>query len=271
MDAGELLLASGTSEFSANAILMGDRIDLRALGSQQRYAGGPLVLSVRGGGAAVLFRYGALCLFDVKPLEEDAFLRELQPRVQNPSSDRERETLQVRIDPDAKELMEGSCVLLKDASAERLQIVADVLCKSVVLARYEQIVSQTFDRIEPFAANLDTQGLSGKAASELLKHLGSTLLMEQQMVGRLQLDDTPELLWDHPTLERLFLRVRDEFELVERAKAVNRKLELISRTVQTALELLQTGRSHRVEWYIVGLICFEILLTLFEKLWGVTH
>jgi len=95
--------------------------------------------------------------------------------------------------------------------------------------------------------------------------------MEQQMVGRLQLDDTPELLWDHPTLERLFLRVRDEFELVERAKAVNRKLELISRTVQTALELLQTGRSHRVEWYIVGLICFEILLTLFEKLWGVTH
>lgn len=264
MSTVESLLVRDSSEFTVHALLVGDRIDLRALGSQQRHAGGPLVLSVRGGGVAVLFRYGAIALFDVKPLEEDTFVRELRPRIQNPATEIEREQLQLRIDPAAKEVIEGSCVLLRDASSERLQLVADVLCKSVVLARYEQVVAQTFDRIEPFAANLESQGLSGRAASELLKHLGSTLLMEQQMVGRLQLDDTPDLLWDHPQLERLFLRVRDEFELTERAKALNRKLELISRTVQTALELLQSGRSHRVEWYIVILIVFEIGLTLYE-------
>jgi hypothetical protein len=45
---------------------------------------------------------------------------------------------------------------------------------------------------------------------------------------------------------------------------LNRKLELVSRTVETALGLLQARRSHRVEWYIVILIVFEILLTLYQ-------
>ena len=31
-------------------------------------------------------------------------------------------------------------------------------------------------------------------ARELLSHLGSALLIEQQMVGRVQIDDTPEIL-----------------------------------------------------------------------------
>ena len=60
----------------------------------------------------------------------------------------------MRIDPEAKEVLEGNTVILKDTSTERLEIVADILSKSVVLARYESTVAQTFDRIEPFAAEL---------------------------------------------------------------------------------------------------------------------
>jgi uncharacterized Rmd1/YagE family protein len=254
-------------EFQARAILVGQRIDLRALDSKPRLGGGPLVVSVRGGGVAVLFRYGAVVLFDVQPLEQDEFLRQLQPRVQNPATEAEREQITVRVDPDAKEVLEGTTVLLKDTSNERLSIVADVLSKSVVLARYEATIAQTFDRIEPLAAELAKERTGGKLARELLAHLGSALLIEHQMVGRVQIDDTPELLWDRPDLERLFARLRDEFEILERFTALNRKLELVSRTVETALGLLQNRRSLRVEWYIVILIVFEIMLTLYQMFW----
>ncbi len=54
------------------------------------------------------------------------------------------------------------------------------------------------------------------------------------------------------------------FRILERYTALNRKLELVSRTVETALGLLQARRSLRVEWYIVILIVFEILLTLYQ-------
>jgi uncharacterized Rmd1/YagE family protein len=261
------LLSAEAREFTSRAILVGQRIDLRALSSMQRLGGGPLAVSVRGGGAAILFRYGAVVLFDVQPLEQDEFLRQLEPRIQAPAAEPEVEQITVRIDPEAKEVLEGNTVILKDTGTERLEIVADILSKSVVLARYESSVGQTFDRIEPFAAELTKEKTGSRMARELLSQLGSALLIEQQMVGRVQIDDTPEILWDRPDLERLFARLRDEFEIIERFTALNRKLELVSRTVETALGLIQARRSLRVEWYVVILIVVEILLTLCQMFW----
>ena len=42
-----------------------------------------------------------------------------------------------------------------------------------------------------------------------------------------------------------------------------RKLELAARTERTLVDLISTRHALRVEWYIVGLIVFEILLTLY--------
>ena len=63
------------------------------------------------------------------------------------------------------------------------------------------------------------------------------------------------------------MRLEDEFELGERHKALERKLELVSRTAETLLDLLQNKRTLRVEWYIVILIVVEILLTFYELWW----
>ena len=43
-------------------------------------------MTLRGGGAAVIFRYGAVVLFDVQPLEQDEFLRQLEPQDSNGGS-----------------------------------------------------------------------------------------------------------------------------------------------------------------------------------------
>ena len=64
--------------------------------------------------------------------------------------------------------------------------------------------------------------------------------------------------------DRLFTRLEDEYGLQERRLAIDRKLELISRTVETLVDLLQNQRALRVEWYIVLLIVFEIFLTLYQ-------
>ena len=71
-------------------------------------------MTLRGGGAAVIFRYGAVVLFDVQPLEQDEFLRQLEPRIQTAAAEREAEEITVRIDPDSKEVLEGNTVIVKD-------------------------------------------------------------------------------------------------------------------------------------------------------------
>ena len=84
------------------------------------------------------------------------------------------------------------------------------------------------------------------------------------MVGQVEVTDKPELLWEHPELERLYQWLEDEFEIRERHAVLQRKFELVSRTAQTALEVLRDRRNLRVEWYIVILIVVEILLTLYQ-------
>jgi uncharacterized Rmd1/YagE family protein len=85
------------------------------------------------------------------------------------------------------------------------------------------------------------------------------------MVGRVEVEEKPDLVWDRPDLDRLYVRLGDEYELRERHRALGRKFELISRTVQTLLQLLQHRSTLRVEWYIVILIVVEILITVYER------
>ncbi|MGD8320435.1 MAG: hypothetical protein PVJ02_08275, partial [Gemmatimonadota bacterium] len=57
-----------------------------------------------------------------------------------------------------------------------------------------------------------------------------------------------------------------EYELAERDRALSRKLEIISDVAETYLELLDTRKSLRLEWYIVILILIEIVLFLWQIL-----
>ena len=250
--------------FKVRGVLLGERLDLRALGKAERLADAPLTMMVPGGGVAVLFRYGAAVLFDVAPPNQAAFLEQLKLLVIQPFGEPETEEVEIRIESDAREGMLDSAVVLQDCSIERLQIVADILSKSMVLAMYEAKVNRDFDRIEPFALNLERHSRGGRDVRELLSHIGGALLSEQKMVGRVQVDEKPELIWERPDLERFFLRLEDEYEISERYAALNQKLDLISRTAETVLALLQHRRSMRVEWYIVILIVLEILLTLYQ-------
>jgi hypothetical protein len=89
------------------------------------------------------------------------------------------------------------------------------------------------------------------------------MLMQHKTVGRVETGEKPELLWEHPELERLYMRLADEYELRDRDRALDRKLDIVARTVETLLGLVQTRSSLRVEWYIVLLIVAELLLTTY--------
>ncbi len=253
--------------FRARAVLIGERLDLRALEISDRLASTPLTLRVGDHGCVVLFRYGVAVFYDVPPMEETAFLQQLQSFVHLPFTTPETEHLDFKVQPEAREHLAAGILTISDTRIERLQIVADILAKSVVLAEYEKRIAAAFDRAEPIAAAMEARGATGQSSRELIRHIGSGLLSLHRMVGRVEVGEKPELLWERPELEILYLRLVDEYELNERQIALERKLDVITRTAETQLDLLQTARSLRVEWYIVILIVVEILLTLYEMFW----
>lgn len=245
------------------ALFLGERLNLSALENADCLATTPLVVTAAGG-CAVLFRYGAIVIFGLEPVEEAAFLMQLEPLVVQPFAVRETEEVVLQLEPTGAGRVENGTIWLQEFSIECLQIVADVLAKSVVLAHYEAGTASVFDQIEPFAAGLLSSNKSERQGKELLRQLGGTLSIQHKIVGRVEIIDKPDLLWDSPTLERVYRRLEDEYEIRERHLALERKLELISRTAETVLDLLQHNTGLRVEWYVVILIVVEIMLSLYD-------
>lgn len=256
---------AGRTNFEAKATLVGERIALRTAEPQQRVVTTPLWIALDETAAAVVFRYGAVVLFNATKEQETQFLAQWRSRITKPLVDFERETevAKIRVEPGATESLQGEAIVLNSGSQQKLLLVADVLAQSVALARHEAQVSLQFDRIEPFARNVDHTSRGARAARELLNHLGGALMAEHDMAAQMEAEDTPDLLWDHPELEGLWKRLSDEYELRVRYATLNRKLALLGRTAETALTVLHNNRALRVEYYIVALILFEIAFSLF--------
>ena len=250
----------------ARAHLVGERLILKTLETTEALSTNPLIVKAGESGCAVLLRYGVVVVFNLDATAEAHYLDSLTPWIKEPPTEPIFEELLLAFHPTAKERLEKSTLWLRDCSAERLQIVAEALAKSVVLDYYEQKVFGLFDQIKPFTTAIQNPKERPPKEKELLRYIGGTLLIQQKMLGIVEVGDKPDPIWDFPDLNRLYLRLEDEYELRERLLILEQKLALISRSVETALGILQQDSSHRVEWYIVILIVVEILLSVYE-LW----
>jgi required for meiotic nuclear division protein 1 len=249
----------------ATAWFLGQRIETRGFDEGKPLAESPLTVSVDEGGYAMLFRFGAVVFIDSNQTAQEAFVRRLAPRVVGPFESPETERLEIvaRADRDGR-LESDGCLSIAELSLERLQIVAHILVKSTVLAHYEYRIGRVFDSLEPLAVDMQRGRSRRIPARSLLRQIGSVLSAETLTVGRVEITEKPELTWDRPDLDRLYERLSAEYELRERDRALARKLELISRTSETMLELMQNRRMLHVELYIVLLIAVEIVIMVYD-------
>jgi uncharacterized Rmd1/YagE family protein len=243
------LLAAQAEPTLVRALRVGERITPDALGLLEVLSDEPHIGRVASGYVVVL-PYGAVVLFGLTPYEEGAFLERLAPFVVEPLEEPEEEEVSLTIGIPA-------------ASMPVLQVIGEVLARSVSLNHYEELVRRELEAIEPWARGL-AEGQRAPPEPKLLERIGRMMLIGNDMVGRVEVQESPELIWEHEELERFFLQLRNHYDLVERDAALDRKLEQLGRTVQTLVELHQDRRSVRLEVYIVVLIVVEVLLTIYE-------
>jgi len=258
-------LPGGAARAKVRAILLGSRIDTREL---EGYAE-PGELDGTSSGVAFVFRYGAVVLFGASEQVEREFVARLDGRIIDPVATRtpefETATLAVRPGDDEQVDPHGG-IVLREMTSERLLLVATVLARSVVLGRDEVRIAEVFDRLEPLITGLQSRGHAVPPIKQVMRQIGGVLAARHRMTGRAQIAEKPEVLWEHPELDRLYARLEAEFELTERARTIERKLDVIGETASTLLDLVQERRSVRLELAVIALIAFEIILTLQERL-----
>ncbi len=240
--------------------MLGARIDTRALAGD----GGIRQVAVAAG-LSFVFRFGVAVTFGPDARPTDVFDAALKAHAIDPTDVQEYQVASLairasgedRIGPDGQ-------ILLTDASAERLLLVATVLARSVVLARDEVLVSEAFHQIDPLVSDLRHNGRSRLPIREAMKLVGNVLAARHRMMDTVQVDERPDLLWDHPGLDRLYARLEAEYELKERAEILDRKFGSLGDFTEVLLDIVQGIRSFHLEVAVLGLFALEIVLTLYS-------
>ena len=253
-----------TPALRARAVLLGDRLNIDRARYEQVLSATPFVFRV-GQGFAVAFRYGAAVLIGLAPAEEAEALARLSADLAHTVTPQEEERVAIALLGAGDEGPQPDGVLcLRTLDLPRALVIADILAKSVALARYEREIAQVFDTIEPAAQTMSDTGRIPRARGPLLKLIGSALLAQHRFAGRIAVAEKPDALWDHPELERLYARLEDEYEIVERGTLLNGKLTVIGTVAETFTDMIDTARSTRLEILIVVLILAELVIAALQ-------
>ncbi len=248
------------------ALQLGEALDLKGLEREDAFSVNPLAFTASGNGTAMLFKFGAVVFFNMTPIDEEGLVRGLEERIQGALAEREIETVLIVTGPDEEGLLSKTgAIQVKSTDQNRLLLVGEALAVSVALAYDERRIAAAFDKIEPLAVTLIKGRLPPGPKSAMLEQIGEALLIQKRLASRVDLDAKPDVLWDHPELERLWAKLVDEYDLPARARAVERKLAVIRDTAEMVTDLVATRTSHRLEILVIVLIAIEIAMALIDR------
>jgi uncharacterized Rmd1/YagE family protein len=243
---------------------LGTRIDTRGLA-------GDIVLAqvANAAGLTFAFRYGVAVTFCTSADPIPALDLALLAHVQEPAGQQEIESATLVITDGGKERVDDEGVIqLADGEEPRLLLVATVLAHSVMLSRDEMLVSEVFDSSVPLVADLQVNGKARLSIPAVMRMVGQVLAARHRVMGTAQAGERPDLLWDHPDLDRLYTRLEAEYELGERAEVLERKFGALGDFTEVLLEIAQDKRAVRLEMAVIALIAFEVLLSVGKAVMG---
>jgi uncharacterized Rmd1/YagE family protein len=90
------------------------------------------------------------------------------------------------------------------------------------------------------------------------------LSAEFTSIAHIMVLDKPEITWDDPEADNLYLTMARLFELDQRYQEIKHKSETLLDMTSVFNNLSNAKRSARLEWIIIILIAIEIVLFLVE-------
>jgi required for meiotic nuclear division protein 1 len=213
------------------------------------------------GGVVFMYPFGAVVFMDVTAEARAAELVRLAALRPGLTQALVNEELNVRECVGGRPDMDEGVLMVDGLSFERASVVALTVAQSAAMDYYERIVDQMFVHTDRLASELERQGTMPMRTRHLVKFIGAALGTRSEVLTILHLLDMPDAAWDDTGAERIYQKLRAEFDLVDRYQS----LELKLRSVQDALEVItDVARDRRLlllEAAIVVLIIFEIVLS----------
>ncbi len=218
-----------------------------------------------GGGELFIYPFGALVFHDVPPERREAELARLRRARPGLTTQVVRESYTVREEPGARVDMVDGTLVVDHFGEGRAAVVALIVAQSAAMEYYERIVTDLFSRTTALVEPLEKQGSVPLRTRQLHRFIGQAIGTRSEVFTVLTLLDKPDATWDDPALDRIYDDLRAEFDLIDRYGALEQKLRGVQEALQLVLDVARDRRMWLLEFAIVVLIVFEILMSLWRK------
>ncbi len=140
--------------------------------------------------------------------------------------------------------------------------ISHALAQSVKLSVLEESVSNLIKKTTPIQKELASTGSVSLSKKEISKQIG--ILFNERYSINLHSDilDTPEFFWRRPSYEPLYLMTAQFQDIQVRQNILNHRLDMIHELYNILSNDLNYKHSTKLEWIIIILITFEVILSL---------
>jgi uncharacterized Rmd1/YagE family protein len=174
-----------------------------------------------------------------------------------------QEHYSLRIESGGEFTITNDCAVMPRYDRAFIDIIAFVIAKSVALERIEEQVDTVLDEMEGLIALLG-QGKLGIPDKRLAKLASRILNFKYRSLAYIMVLDKPEITWENPEADRLYLTMANLFEISQRYQEIRHKSETLMDITEVFTGLSHARRASRLEWIIIVLIFIEIVIYLFQ-------
>ncbi|OPJ56368.1 RMD1 family protein [Alkalithermobacter paradoxus] len=213
-----------------------------------------------------IFSFGSIIFINMEESEIPVFIdyiRDSEIKINSSYLKHFSDEFYLRLLPDSELAILDDGIIVPEIKDYYLTIISTVLGKSVALERVEEDIYKIFDNFEPTLEILE-RGKLNIRDKVLAKHAADILRFKYQTISYIMIDEIPDIAWQNSEIEKFYIELSSFFDLNDRYESTNHKIEILLTVLNSYSNLVEARRSANLEWMIILLFVFDIILSFFH-------
>lgn len=189
------------------------------------------------------------------------YLQSFEPDIDVKNADRYSDDYSLHIKETESIELTDEYVVVPEYEEYYPELISTVLAKSVALEKTEEQLGQINDKLETMIDRLE-KGKLRIGNKELARTTAKIIRHEYNTLAYIMILDKPDITWTSSSAGEFYDRMLEFFELNDRYKILKSKTEILYNIMDGFSTISHSIRGLFVEWIIVILILFEIVLSL---------
>jgi required for meiotic nuclear division protein 1 len=213
----------------------------------------------------LVFSFGSIVFINYSQSDEIySFLNYIQtfePDINLKSADRYTDDYSLHVKETENIELTDEYVVVPEYGIYYPELISTVLAKSVALEKTEEQLGKIHDKLENMIDRLE-KGKLRIGNKELARTTAKIVRHEYNTLAYIMILDKPDITWTSSTANEFYDKMVEFFELNDRYKILKSKTDILYNIMDGFSTISHSIRGLFVEWIIVILILFEIVLTL---------